>query len=380
MKSRRLKICFLTPSLYGGGAERVLVILLRHLDRRRFDPCVVMFEPKNDYPDEIPDDVRIILIRSKGLITAPMVVARLAMLLKRERPDIVLTSLYRVHYLSLVTALARRLSGTSARFVLTEHGNLSWCMATAKLKGLRSRIIRSRYLYPETDTIVCVSKGLQDDLTQQWNVLSSRTMVIHNPVELDRIHTMMIEAIDHPWFLQQKRVFVACGRMDPQKNYKLLLKAFCIAQGRETDIKLMVLGEGPLRKELVDMAESLGLSDAIAFPGFVKNPFKFIARAHALVLSSDMEGFPMVLIEAMACSTPVISTRCPSGPDEIVRDGENGLLVPVGDAVALADAIIKLSRDVEMRARIAIAGWKSVEKLSASLVAREYEKLFEGII
>ncbi|MBI3755588.1 MAG: glycosyltransferase [Deltaproteobacteria bacterium] len=371
------RILFITPSLYGGGAERVLVLLLRHLDRSRFQPVVVLFEPENDYKEDIPDDVRIVSLNSSGMLDSARLILSLSQLLKKEAPDIICTSIYRVKPLSLITALAMRLSRVKARVFLTEHGNLSWCMKTAKLASLRGFLIRNKFLYPEKDNVICVSKGLRDDLVNNWGVSAARTKIIYNPVEIDRIQILAKEEVDHHWFQERRPVIIACGRLDRQKDYPLLLRVFASVSKEASDLRLVILGDGLLRKELIEYTGVLGISDKTAFLGFQKNPFKYIARAKALVLSSVMEGFPMVLIEAMACGTPVISTRCESGPEELITDGVDGLLTPVGDVDAMGNAIHSLLRDEFLRIRLAEAGRRRVEDFRAEKITAEYERMFE---
>lgn len=373
---RRKKILFVTPSLYGGGAERVLVVLLRNLDRSLFEPSVVMFEPRNDYAQDIPADIKITLLQSRGMKSIPRLAIAFARFIRRESPDIICTSIYRTHYLSLVVAFARRISGMKTRMMMTEHGNLSWCMAEAKLRSIRKMIIRSKYLYPGTDTVVCVSEGLKEDLTHNWSVLPSQVRVIHNPVEIDRIEQLAKEPVEHPWFSSQSPVLIACGRLDPQKNYPLMFRAFKKIREQVEDTRLVVLGEGPLRDELLDYCRELGIEKSIEFLGFQKNPFRYIARSKALLLSSSMEGFPLVLNEAMACSTTVVSTRCQYGPEEIVVDGVNGILVAPDDEQALANAALALLKDDRLCTRLAIVGRQQVERLRDTMVVRSYERLF----
>jgi len=370
------KLLIVTPSLYGGGAERVLVLLLRHLDRSLFDPSVVMFGPENDFAADIPDDVRITILESRGKKDALRLVRKLAHWFKKESPDIILTSLYRVNYLSLITMLARRLSHANAMMVLAEHGNLSWCMERAQWAFVRSALIRNNYLYPATDAVICVSKGLQEDLTRNWGVSESQTRVIHNPVELEMIEQRSREPVDHAWFQGDVPVIIACGRLDVQKNYPLLLRAFRRIRSHMGNACLAILGEGPLKQELLAYVADLDLAEAVTFLGFQKNPFKYISRARMLVLSSSMEGFPMAILEAMACSTPVVSTQCRYGPEEIISHGENGLLVPIEDEKALADAVLQLLRDESSRKKIAAAGRQKVEDFRADVIARKYEATF----
>lgn len=144
-------------------------------------------------------------------------------------------------------------------------------------------------------------------------------------------------------------------------------------------IRLMVLGEGELKETLIDEVGRLELKDKIAFLGFQDNPFKYISRARVFVLSSSYEGFGNVLIEAMALGIPVVSTRCPSGPEEIIQDGINGILVPPDDEQALAESIRTLLVREDLRSRIAKAGRERAEDFRARKIACEYEDVFREV-
>ena len=150
-------------------------------------------------------------------------------------------------------------------------------------------------------------------------------------------------------FCASCRFFPAQGRLTPQKDFPPLLRAFCLVRKEIPGAKLIILGEGRERLRLEQLAAELGLPGSAQFPGFVLNPFAFMARAAVFVLSSRWEGFGNVLVEAMACGTPVVSTDCPSGPSEILDGGTFGRLVPPGDAAALAEAILSELRSPHNR-------------------------------
>lgn len=368
----RKKIMFVIPSLAGGGAEKVIVLILRHLDRTRFEPIVVVFSAVNDYKEDIPPDVRIISLNKKNRFDNLRLVPALSSVIRAERPDLICSFLYYANYISV---LARKISGLDIPLVFTEHANLSERTKKPRLLSLTMMLVKK--LYPSADCIVSVSKGVKDDLVANFGILQERSFIIHNPIEIDRIQVLTKEEVEHPWFKERRPVIIACGRLTAQKNYPLLLRAFNIASKEITDLRLIILGEGLLKQELIAYAEELGISDKVAFMGFQKNPFKYIARAKVLVLSSLYEGFGNVLAETMACGTAAISTRCPSGPDEIITDGVNGILVPVDDDVGMADAILRLLKDENLRMRIAKAGRKRARDFMAEKIVKKYEELFE---
>lgn len=207
--------------------------------------------------------------------------------------------------------------------------------------GLSRRLVlRSlRHVLPRMDRIFAVASRVADDVVRNFGVPPSLVKVIYNPILSEKIDAMARQTVDHPWFGENAPpVVVSVGRLTRQKNYSLLLRALKVVR-RTRDVRLVILGEGELREELGSTARALGLADAVSFPGFVENPFGYMARASVFALSSDWEGLPSVLIEALAVGCPIVSTDCPSGPREILQDGEYGRLVPTGDVGSLAAAI-----------------------------------------
>jgi glycosyltransferase involved in cell wall biosynthesis len=197
-----------------------------------------------------------------------------------------------------------------------------------------------RHLYPWTNGVVVVSQGVRDDMVQVTGVPRRHITVIYNPSVVGaEIQEKANEPLDHPWFEPgQPPVLVAVGRLQQQKDYPMLLQAFAQVR-RSQPARLLILGEGRERPMLEALIKELNLEDDVGLPGFVMNPYAYIARASLFVLSSRWEGLPTVLIEALCCGTPAVSTDCPSGPREILRKGKYGTLTPVGDAAAFAQAI-----------------------------------------
>jgi glycosyltransferase involved in cell wall biosynthesis len=167
----------------------------------------------------------------------------------------------------------------------------------------------------------------------------ARINVIYNPVDCRRIAELAAQDLDHPWFQPgQPPVVLAAGRLHRQKDYPTLLQAFARLRRRKTS-RLVIIGEGPERARLASLAAQLGISEEVQLPGFQTNPFAYMARAGVFALSSAWEGLSNVLIEALACGCPVVSTDCPHGPAEVLDSGKYGTLVPVADPAALAQAL-----------------------------------------
>lgn len=226
------------------------------------------------------------------------------------------------------------------RVIVSIHNNLS--SSTADTNILRALLKRRqvRKTYPRADAIICVSHGVREDLISYGNIPFEKTHVIHNPIVDEMCELDSAPADSHPWLSPtQPPIILGVGRLEKQKSFDILIKAFSIVR-KSQDCRLIILGEGSLRRELEALIYSLGLDSQISMPGFSQNPRHYMRHAALVALSSDFEGFGNILVESLAVGTPVISTDCPSGPREILDDGRYGFLVPVRDPAALAAGIL----------------------------------------
>jgi glycosyltransferase involved in cell wall biosynthesis len=210
-------------------------------------------------------------------------------------------------------------------------------------KGQKGRLtdILCRRFYRFADHVVAISEDIARELRREYNVGSSNLTVIHNPVFTPNITEAAMEPLDDPWFTDGDiPVVLGVGRLADEKRFTDLLGAFYKVK-KVRDARLVILGEGPGRAELEREAAKLGISESVRMPGFVDNPFKYMANSAVFVSSSKYEGFGNVIVEALACGCPVVATDCPGGPSEILRDGEYGRLVPVGDTRLLSHAVLE---------------------------------------
>jgi glycosyltransferase involved in cell wall biosynthesis len=206
---------------------------------------------------------------------------------------------------------------------------------------MRLTLLMIRCFYPWADSIVTVSKGLADELAQVANQPRKHIQVIYNPIVTPELRVKAQAPLDHPWFEPgQPPVLLAVGRLVAVKDFPSLIMAFAQVQ-QIRPARLLILGEGPDRSRLEALVRQLDLEQDVSLPGFVENPYTYMARASAFVLSSRAESLANVLLEAHYCGAPLIATDCPYGPREILRDGQYGQLVPVGNPTALARAIEK---------------------------------------
>jgi glycosyltransferase involved in cell wall biosynthesis len=277
---------------------------------------------------------------SLALIGASRYLPALVQYLQEQQPDALLSAKTSPN---LAALWARRLTGVPTRIVVSEHTNFSQEILQHTRKWhWHWRFMPSviHKMYPWADAIVAVSNGVADDLSVTTDLPRERITRIYNPVVTSTLQDLAHAPLDHPWFAPgSPPVILAAGRLAAQKDFPTLLKA--VARVRAVrEVRLLILGEGKERAALQSLARKLGIASALDLPGFVENPFAYMTWASMFVLSSAFEGLANVLIEAMACGCPVVSTDCPSGPREILAGGVYGPLVPVGDDAALAQAIL----------------------------------------
>ena len=252
--------------------------------------------------------------------------------LRGERPDMLVSA---DHWVNFCAILGCMLTRGPSRVAVSQRMHLS---QHAKNKPFMRRLV-SR-LYPHADAIIAVSNGVADDLASTTRVNHQDITTIYNPVVTPELKEYARMPVNHPWFAAgAPPVILAVGRLTLQKDFASLLRAFARVRVVRP-ARLMILGDGTRRQDLKLLAERLGVVDDVTLPGFVTNPYPYMAQASVFALSSVWEGFGNVLVEALACGCPVVSTDCPSGPAEILDNGVYGRLVPVGDDAALAAAIL----------------------------------------
>lgn len=324
------KVAIYLPSLEGGGAERVTILLANALARRGHDVDLVLANAHGTYLGEVSCDLRIVDLGKRRVVASLPALVRY---LRRECPDALLSGL---GHANIIAILARRIAGRSMRLVVTEHNSI-----LRGLDTLKGRVIKRlmQGLYPQADVIVCVSNGIEDELRDVLGLPANRLRTLYNPVDVDGIQAQSRDRPDHPWFRPgQPPVIIGAGRLTEQKDFATLLRAFARVR-RTCDVRLVILGEGPDRAKLEGLAAEQGIAVDVLMPGFQKNPYGWMGASALYVMSSAWEGLPGVLLEAMACGLPIVSTNCRTGPDEILEGGRWGRLVPVGDDVQLANAI-----------------------------------------
>lgn len=356
-----VKIGFLINSMAGGGAERVVSVLLKNLSRENRKFYLILLQDKIYY--DIPKDVEIIKLNSKyfGALKLKKVV-------KDNQIDTVISFLGRSNYTNILARSAGH------KVYISERVNPSQMHAKG-LSGLINRMLVKK-LYKKADLVFTNSLGTRNSLDQDFGIEADRIKVIYNPIDLEKIKDFCQNSIEPEYEeLFKHPVVINVSRLNRQKGQDNLIRAFKRVKEDIPEAKLVILGEGELKRKLKRLAKRLGLKDDVLFLGWQKNPFKFIKKSKVFVLSSLWEGLPNTLIEAMACGAFVISTDCPSGPDEIINNNESGVLVPLQDEKALAVAIIKVLRNPVFAERISVEAVKRSQDFSVKKIIDQYEKL-----
>jgi glycosyltransferase involved in cell wall biosynthesis len=329
---------------------------------------IVLCQAKGAFLDEIPAGATMIELEATGGLRARWIIARsnlqdffvrlrpvllakktapevarirsLQRYIVASQPDVILSAL---PYANLSAIWAKELSGSRVPVIVSERIALSsYCAAPSNSRKWRWRYLPElvRRTYPKANRVVAVSDHVADELITTIGLHQDSVITVHNPVVDDNLRTRAQQPLEHPWFAQDEPpVILAAGRFTEQKDFATLIRAFAAVRA-DREARLVILGEGRLRDDLEQLVCTLGIQADVYMPGFVENPFQYMARASVLVLSSAYEGLPGVLIQALACGCPVVSTDCPGGSSEILEDGNYGALVSIGNADEMAKAVL----------------------------------------
>lgn len=356
------KIAILLPSLNGGGAERVTLRLAGELARRGHQIDLVLAHQGGELISLVPPGVRLIELGAKRIRGS---IAPLVAYLRREKPDALQASMWPY---TLVAVIARAFARTRTRVMVVDH-----CTLSEQFPGNspQVQIVRwtIRLLYPQADSRVIVSEGSANDIARFSGLPRKMWRVIYNPVELPERLSSIADA-ERLWQGAREKL-ITVGRLTPQKNHAMLIQAFALLARKRPKAALLILGRGDLEPELKALRSQLSLDSQVVFAGFVMDPWPLLSSADLFVLSSDFEGFGVVLVEALHAGLRVVSTDCRDGPREILDDGRFGTLVPIRDPEALARAM-----DEALDQPVDIAGHRERARiLSGSQQIDMYEQL-----
>jgi len=313
-----------------GGIQKIVVRLANEFVKRGHTVDLVLAKGKGAMASEVASGVQIVDLNKRRVW---MALPALWQYLQKENPDVLFAAEAPANLVAIAASMF-----LNHRLVVSVRSNMTQYGKGGEVWYGPYILTMVRCFYPLADKIIAVSEGVLEDLSSISLKAARKGGVIYNPVVDSEIFQKAEEPVSHPWFEEDVPVVLGVGRLTPQKNFDLLLRTFARLR-REHDARLIILGDGNQRERLEARTEALKIEDCVDLPGFVSNPYPFMANASLFALSSDFEGFGIVLVEALACGCPVVSTDCPSGPREILEDGKWGRLVPVGDEEALAEAM-----------------------------------------
>lgn len=371
------KIVILINSLESGGAERVVSNLL-NLWVEKYDCYLILIHNYRFF--ELNDRVKIInLYEPKELsgfvklLRFPMLAYKLGKIIKENKLDKIVSFLTRANYINVLSNIFAR-----HETIISERAMPS-LMYQYGINGKINKFL-IKCLYPKSDLCLSNSYGNMIDLKKNFNI--KKLSYIYNPFDLERIKELSEKEIN----IEKKRfTFSTVGRLDKGKNHKLIIDAI-----KNLDVDLWIIGDGELRKELELYISNLGLKEKVFLLGKKENPFAYISKTDSFIFASNHEGFPNVLIEALACELPIISTDCLSGPREILAPGSNanfqlenniefaeyGILTPIKNVEKLKEAISLIINDEELRKHYQERAEKRANDFKIKNIIKEYEKVF----
>ena len=355
---------FFLSDLDGGGAQRTTINLVRHWPSGRPRPTLAVARASGAGRLWL-GGVELVDLGAERLRWSLLPLRRL---LGRRRPDVLFSTMVGANIVAAVSMIGLR----SPPLLVARETNSH--RARGDLSFLRRAAV-GRVYRRTAAAVVALSEGVRLELIEDYHPQPERVVTIHNPVDIEEF-VSCASAAARPW-QGDGPMLVAAGRLVRQKGFDTLLRAF--AAMRTGESRLAILGEGPERVALMTLGGELGVSARLVMPGHVVNPAAWFAHSSAFVLSSRWEGFGHVLVEAMACGTPVVAFDCPHGPADIIEDGKTGFLVSPQDAHALARALDRLIGNRELAGRLRDAAQRSASRFSAPAIARTYAALFDDL-
>lgn len=351
------RIALFINSLQKGGSERVMVNLAEYFQRQKYDVILItQYQRENEY--ELSTKIRRIFsepepeeLTGSRIKNFCIRFRHLRDIWKNYKPDIILSFLGKNNLMAIATA-----AFLPVKVAVSVRGE-----PTMEYEGRLMQFLAKR-LFRFADGVILQTQRAKEFFPK---AVQKKSVILKNPLSAMFVGRKPV--------VQRDDVIMAAGRLDENKNHAMLIHAFSRIAGEYPNMRLVIYGEGELREQLVQLVKEKELEERISLPGSIDNVAEEVGRAKIFVLTSNTEGMPNTVIEAMVLGTPVISTDCPcGGPATLIKDGENGLLVPVGDAYALADAMRRLLSDEGLAQKISENALKLADELDPEKVNREW--------
>lgn len=365
------KIALYIPNLNTGGAEKVFVNLANSFCSKGYNVDILLTNEEGDFLKELNPKIKVIELSSKRVL---LDFFKLSRYMKAEKPDVLMSAL---NHCNVLAALSSVVFNFNDKTFITIHSNLS---ETFKESGYFNSILTKLFMsltFRYVSGAICVSQGVKKDFTSLFPQMEKKTTYIYNPFDIKLIEQKAKLPSSHPWLRKDRsfKTIISSGRLIKAKDFTTLIQAFALVKDSK-NVRLIILGDGPLRNELQTLIEKLNLSSFVDLHGFVENPFALISKSNLFVSSSMREGFSNVILEAMICKTPIVATDCPSGPSEILEDGKWGRLVPINNPEKLANAILYTFNNMDSTPSYA----NRLEYFTTNIISDKYINFFVEMI
>ncbi|MBU9723082.1 MULTISPECIES: glycosyltransferase [Bacillaceae] len=367
MNNEKKKVLFITPNLGGGGAEKVIVNILKFVDRKKIEPEYLALNLVGPFVELLPEDIKVSDLQTEKVSKS---IIKLIKSINKSNPDIIMSTLSN---LNLAILFIKPFLRRKTKIIVRQSNTLNkifeqypyWKKCIYKLSY--------SYLYRKADKIIVQSEGMKEDLLIMFPSLKDKVIRIPNPIDLNEISVKLesVRKTSTEYNDGCKTIkIVAVGRLTYQKGFDTLLKAFKQLKKNKPNIQLSIVGEGPLKGELKELTSKLDIMEDVDFKGFVNNPYEVIYNSDIFVLPSRYEGFPNILLEALACETKIVATDCKSGPREILGANKYGTLVKVDDVNELSNALLI---NINGHARTA-PGYQRALNYDVKNIVKQYEE------
>jgi glycosyltransferase involved in cell wall biosynthesis len=357
--SGRVRIAFLLPHLRAGGAERVVVNLLREIDRTGFEPQLFLGRAEGAFLELVPADVPVVDLGGRRARRLPR---RIAQLLGERRIDVAYSA---TAAMNLALLASRWCGGRRTLRIVSEHTTPADHLRESRHAFVRRLLMR--HLYSSADAIAVPTDSIGAELKRVLRREALPVVTLPNPVVGQVSGAAQTRGGGRP-------VIVSAGRLVEAKGFDVLIDAAALLAARGTDFDLRIHGEGPLGPVLRARIDSLGLERKVTLAGYETDLSRVLREADLFVLASRREGFGNVLVEAMAAGLPTLATRC-SGPESLIEDGVNGFLAARENPAALAEAMADILADAPRRASVVEAGLATATRFAVGPATRRFEEL-----
>jgi glycosyltransferase involved in cell wall biosynthesis len=379
MKKGTISLLFLLPSFTFGGAERTSLNLLGSIDKTRFRICLVtsrnIFEFFQHVEIEkfLPLEDLGIDIWYNNFNRFIQDIKKIASLLAREKPDLAFGML---HYPSSLLVFAKKMNNLELKVIASPRGPFSAYLEYFEHDFHRKLFLKRilSFCCKYTDGLVVASHGMKDECIREFSVDPKKITIISNSIDFNDIQKKCEEPTNEG-IPSGPLLISTSGRLEKEKNHTFLMKAFAEAR-KYKDIKLIIIGDGTERENLQRLVHELGIKEDVIFTGYQSNPYKYIKSCDIFVHTCLFEGFSNSIIEAMSCRVPVIATDCPYGPRDIIKNGENGFLIPMNDENGLITTLLLLVDNKELRDSISQRAFEKAMEFSVKSMKDKYEDFF----